>query len=208
MKRILCYGDSNTWGFIPLTAERYPQDIRWAGVLQKTLGTDYQVIEEGLNGRTTVWNDPHSDGRNGRDYLLPCLETHMPLNLVILMLGTNDVKQKFSATATDIAEGAGFLGRLILLSKAGIQYQPPKLLLVAPAVILEQTAYGEAFDGGAEKSRKFALAYKRVANELGCHFLDASAHIQSSKLDGIHLEAEEHSKLGLVMAAEVRKALS
>lgn len=208
MKRILCYGDSNTWGFIPLTAERYSQAVRWTGVLQKTLGTDYQVIEEGLNGRTTVWNDPHSDGRNGRDYLLPCLESHMPLDLVILMLGTNDLKQKFSATATDIAEGAGFLGRLILLSKAGIQYHPPKLILAAPPTILEQTAYGEAFDGGFEKSRKFAKAYKRIADELNCPFLDASACVQSSKRDGIHLEAEEHTKLGLAMAIAVQKAFS
>ncbi len=208
MKRILCYGDSNTWGFIPLTAERYPQDIRWTGVMQKALGTRFQVIEEGLNGRTTVWNDPHSDGRNGREYLLPCLDSHMPLDLVILMLGTNDLKPKFSATATDIAEGAGFLGRLILLSKAGIQYRAPKLILAAPPAILEPTAYGEAFEGGAEKSRKFALAYKRVADELGCVFVDAGSHIQSSKLDGIHLEADEHAKLGMAMASLVQKVFA
>src|SRR5512143_1112361 len=113
MQTILCFGDSNTWGYNPETAERYPPDVRWTGVLQQKLGAQYRVIEEGLNGRTTVWDDPVQPGRNGRIYLGPCLESHRPLDAVVLFLGLNDLKVRFSATAEDIAKGAGALVEII-----------------------------------------------------------------------------------------------
>ena len=109
LKEVLCYGDSNTWGYNPITKERYEKDERWTGVLQNALGNDYHVIEEGLNGRTTVWDDPIEGFKNGKTYLIPCLETHKPLDLVIIMLGTNDLKKRFSLSAYDIAQGAGVL---------------------------------------------------------------------------------------------------
>ena len=96
MRRILCFGDSNTWGYDPATGERFDEQTRWTGVLQAALGGDYTVIEEGLNGRTTVWDDPIEGHKNGHEYLVPCLETHRPLDLVVLMLGTNDLKRRFS----------------------------------------------------------------------------------------------------------------
>ncbi len=110
MKTILCYGDSNTHGFNPATQGRFSLSERWTGVLMRELGSDYHVIEEGLGGRTTVWDDPIMESRNGRDYLLPCLWSHKPLDLVIIMLGTNDLKDRFSLTPFDIAAGAGALG--------------------------------------------------------------------------------------------------
>ena len=113
MKTVLCFGDSNTWGYDPATKNRFPRDVRWAGILAGLLSPDYQVIEEGLNGRTTVWNDPIEGYKNGRDYLIPCLETHRPIDLVILMLGTNDLKMRFSVSAFDIANSAGVLVDII-----------------------------------------------------------------------------------------------
>lgn len=92
MRHILCYGDSNTWGYTPGTGERHAPDVRWTGVLRRLLGEGWEVLEEGMNGRTTVFDNPMSQGRNGSAYLLTCLETHKPLDLVILMLGTNDLR--------------------------------------------------------------------------------------------------------------------
>jgi lysophospholipase L1-like esterase len=102
MKAILCYGDSNTWGYDPVTKGRFPRDMRWTGVLRQSLGDDYLVIEEGLNGRTTVWDDPIEGYKNGAAYLVPCLTTHRPLDLVIIMLGTNDLKRSSSQIRTHI----------------------------------------------------------------------------------------------------------
>src|SRR5688572_5469747 len=114
---VLCFGDSNTWGFVPGTGARYGLEVRWPGVLREQLGPDYWVIEEGLNGRTTVWDDPAVSGRNGQIYLPPCLQTHRPLDAVILFLGLNDLKIKFGATPENIAAGAGTLLRIIRQSE-------------------------------------------------------------------------------------------
>src|SRR3990172_7397939 len=110
MKAILCYGDSNTWGYDPTTQDRFPRQVRWTGVLAQELGPEYYVIEEGLSGRTTVWDDPVEGlHKNGRTYLLPCLESHQPIDLILLMLGTNDLKMRFSVPAADIAASVGVL---------------------------------------------------------------------------------------------------
>ena len=109
MKSILCYGDSNTYGLMPDSPDRYPRDVRWTGILQKKLGEDYYVIEEGLSGRTTLWDDPIEEHKNGKKYLLPCLDSHKPVDLVILMLGTNDLKTRFSLTPFDIGASVEIL---------------------------------------------------------------------------------------------------
>ncbi len=110
MKTILCYGDSNTWGYDPVSEDRYPLAQRWVSVLARELGPEYQVIAEGLNGRTTVWPDPvEGEYKSGKSYLLPCLESHHPIDLVVLMLGTNDLKHRFGLSAWDIARAAGTL---------------------------------------------------------------------------------------------------
>ena len=107
MPTIVCYGDSNTHGFDAATMGRFPRDVRWPGVLAAELGGIAEVIEEGLNGRTTIWDDPYLDGRNGRTYLLPCLRSHAPVDVLVLMLGTNDLKSIFGRSAAEIAAGAG-----------------------------------------------------------------------------------------------------
>ena len=149
MKTVLCYGDSNTWGYNPTTGDRFGRDERWAGVLRRTLGEGYLVIEEGLNGRTTVWDDPLEDGRKGKVYLPPCLETHKPLDLVIIMLGTNDLKQRFSAPASDIAAGAGVLVGMVQKSETGPNGRPPRARLLAPPPLAARPGFAGLFAGAA-----------------------------------------------------------
>lgn len=207
MKTILCFGDSNTWGFDPTTQERFSREVRWTGVLRQELGRDYDVIEEGCNGRTTVWDDPIEGYKNGRDYFIPCLVSHKPIDLVTIMLGTNDLKMRFSLSAFDIANGAGVLVDIVQKSDYGPHDRAPKVLLMAPPPVAKLTEYAEMFEGAEVKSRRFSEHYRRVAQEYGCEFLDTSEVIVSSDLDGIHFEASQHKKLGQAVAARVREVL-
>lgn len=206
-KTILCYGDSNTWGYNPATEDRYARDERWPGVLRQELGKGYLVLEEGLNGRTTVWDDPIEGYKNGREYLIPCLETHRPLDLVIIMLGTNDLKARFSLPACDVAAGAGVLVDIVLKSETGHCGSAPTVLLIAPPPFGELSDSSEMFEGGAFKSQGFSKHYRLVADEHGCDFFDAAEAIVSSDLDGIHLDLDEHLKLGQVVASIARQIL-
>jgi lysophospholipase L1-like esterase len=207
VKTILCYGDSNTWGYNPATQKRFSRDERWTGVLRLELGDDYLIIEEGLNGRTTVWDDPIEGYKNGKEYLIPCLTTHKPLDLVIILLGTNDLKKRFSLSAYDIANGAGVLVDIVQKSDTGPDEKPPQLLLLAPPPIARLTEFAEMFEGAEPKSRKFSEHFRHVSEEHGCELLDTADIIVSSDLDGIHFEAEEHRKLGQAVANRVRTLL-
>jgi len=208
MKTILCYGDSNTRGYIPGTGERFPREVRWPGVLRRELGDGYEVIEEGLDGRTTVWDDPIEGYKNGRAYLIPCLESQRPIDLVVMMLGTNELKVRFSLSAYDIAEGIRVLVDIVQKSEAGPDGGPPKLLLMAPPPVAGLTELAEMFEGAEAKSRRFGEHYRRIAEEQGCEFFDTSEVIISSDIDGIHFEASEHQKLGEAVADQVRKILA
>jgi lysophospholipase L1-like esterase len=207
MKRILCYGDSNTWGYDPATKDRFDREIRWTGVLSNVLGSAYEIIEEGLNGRTTVWDDPIEGHKNGQAYLIPCLESHRPLDLVIMLLGTNDLKKRFSLSAYDIAEGVKVLIGIVQGSKAGVREHPPQLLLLAPPATTRLTEFAEMFEGAEGKSQKFSMHYGRVAQEIGCDYLDTSGIVVSSPLDGIHLEGNEHRRLGQAVALKVKELI-
>jgi lysophospholipase L1-like esterase len=207
MKTILCYGDSNTWGYNPDIKERFAWNERWTGVLQHELGEDYHVIEEGCNGRTTVWDDPIEGYKNGKEYLIPCLVSHKPLDLVIIMLGTNDLKKRFSLSAYDIANGAGVLVEIVQKSDAGPGERPPQVLLMAPPPIGKLTEFAEMFEEAEARSRKFSVHYRRVAEEYGCKLLDTAEFIVSSDVDGIHLEVDAHRKLGQAVADKVRRML-
>ncbi len=207
MKTVLCYGDSNTWGYNPATQERFARDERWTGVLRRELGEGYHVIEEGCNGRTTVWDDPIEGYKNGKEYLVPCLVSHKPLDLVIIMLGTNDLKKRFSLSAYDIASGAGVLVDIVQKSDTGPGGRPPKVLLLAPPPVGKLTEFAEMFEGAEPKSVKFSQHYRRVAEEYGCDLLDTAEIIVSSDLDGIHFEVDAHQKLGQAVANRVRRIL-
>lgn len=215
MKTILCYGDSNTWGFIPESIteafpRRHPREVRWTGVLQRELGPEYHVIEEGQNGRTTVHDDMINLHRNGRTYLPACLESHKPIDLVILMLGTNDLKVTYNLPPAEIAAGAGQLVKMILNSDSGPQAKAPKVLLMAPPALghmphLPDVA--EKLEGAQAKSKRFPTCYEAIAKQLGCAFFNSQGIVQPSTTDGIHLEAIEHAKLGKALAGAVRLAL-
>jgi len=205
VKTILCYGDSNTWGYVPASGERFPEDVRWPGVLARELGGGFRVIEEALNGRTTVRDDPVEEDKNGKDYLRPCLESHRPLDLVIVALGVNDLKARFFASASDVADGAGVLVSIAQRSGTAPDGGPPAVLLAAPPPVGRLTELAEMFAGAGEKSKEFARQYRRVAQKYGCGLLDAGELVRPSDLDGIHLEAGEHRKLGEAAATRVKE---
>ena len=202
MSVIVAFGDSNTWGFDPATKTRFGREIRWTGVLQRELGPEHFVIEEGLNGRTTVFDDPIEPDRRGADYLPPCLRSHAPLDLLIVSLGCNDMKARFGVPPSDIAKG---VERLIEIARAEAV---PNILIVAPPPVAKLTDYAEMFAGAEGKSRQLAARYAELAERLGVGFVDAGQFISCSNLDGIHYEAVSHAILGRVMAEAVRMVLS
>lgn len=204
--QILCYGDSNTWGYVPVSGERYPRPVRWTGVMAERLGPGFHVIEEGQSGRTTVWDDPLEEHRNGMRYLPACLLSHKPLDLVILMLGTNDLKARFSLLASDIALGAERLVDVIQRSDCGRGGKAPVILLAAPPPIVPKSGE-DMFLGGDTKSALFAQRYAEIAQRAGCAFLDVGSVIAVDVTDGIHYDALAHKRLGLVMAERVQSLL-
>jgi lysophospholipase L1-like esterase len=203
MKTILCFGDSNTWGYDPATGERYPAATRWPGVLATALAVykpgAYEVIAEGQNGRTTVWDDPFGQ-KNGSVYLLPCLESHKPVDLVIIMLGTNDLKHRFSVSSYDVAKGLVHLAGMVKASEFGPGNRAPAVLIVAPPPFARLSGFAQDFLGGAEKSLTLGREITEFATLKGFSCFDAGTIIHSSDLDGIHLDSPEHEKLGRVLA--------
>jgi lysophospholipase L1-like esterase len=148
VRTVLCYGDSNTWGSDPETGERFPEGVRWPGVLRRELGEEYRVIEEGLPGRTTVRDDPiEGDHKNGRSYLRACLESHRPIDLVTIMLGTNDLKERFGSSASDIAQGAASLADWTLRSGCGPEGGAPVVVLISPPAVGRLTDMAQMFRG-------------------------------------------------------------
>lgn len=203
--QILCFGDSNTWGYAPVSADRYPAGVRWTGVMAERLGDHCNVIEEGQNGRTTVWDDPLEGGhKNGLNYLPACLESHHPIDLVILMLGTNDLKARFSLTALDIALGAERLVQTIQKSGWGPNGNAPAILLAAPPPVDPKDDAAEMFAGAKEKSLDLARRYIEVAARCRCELLHVGAIIAVDPLDGIHYSRDAHRILGVAMADRVQ----
>jgi len=207
VRRVLCFGDSNTWGYDPASGGRFPREVRWTGVLARALGPGFEVIEEGLNGRTTVRDDPLEAHRNGMTYLLPCLESHAPLDLVVVMLGTNDLKARFGVSPREVAVGAGELVEVVSSSAAGPDGTAPRVLLVAPPPVRPLGELDGMFAGATAKSLALGAELARVARRLGCPFVDAGAVATIGELDGLHLEAAAHGALGLALAVEVRALL-
>jgi lysophospholipase L1-like esterase len=207
MKTVLCYGDSNTWGYRADNAERFDRDIRWTGVMSAILGDGFAVIEEGLNGRTTVLDDPTEDHKNGETYLTPCLDTHAPIDLVVITLGTNDLKLRFSLCAYDIAAGMEKLIRIIKASESGTNHAPPKILLMSPAPVGKLTDFAEMFEGAVEKSQGLKRYYQDIAERYECAFLDIGSVAKASDIDGIHFDKAAHKAIGQSVAEIVQGML-
>lgn len=205
MKTILCFGDSNTYGERPDGGGRYERGERWTGRLQSALSGEYLIVEEGLNGRTTVWSDPVEGDKCGIKHLPTCLESHAPLDLVILMLGTNDLKVRFCATPTDISLGAEALVRLVLFAQNGRREQPPKVLLAAPTFLQRQTFLGEVFGDRYEDSLRLGALYADVARRNGVEFINIAEYAQPSTLDGLHFDSENHAKVAAAFERKIRQ---
>lgn len=207
LKTVLCFGDSNTYGQVPggLPLERFGPEDRWPGVLRKELGPSWYVLEEGLSGRTTVHNDPiEGDLKNGRTYLRPCLMSHAPIDLVILMLGTNDLKARFGQPATEVAMGIGCLIHDIKELAPGPDARAPEILVVAPPPMLDDIGEWQGIFAGAQpKSHQLAYEFELIADSLEVHFFDAATVITSDPGDGFHLSRAAHETLGKAIAQEM-----
>ena len=179
--------------------------MRWPGVLQGLLGPSWRVIEEGLGGRTTVFDDPTSVGRNGRTYLLPCLDSHAPIDLVAIMLGTNDLKEIFHTTPSMIASGMTHLVRLCRQSGAGPNGDAPAVLVIAPAPVgpITELAGLWGFGEGERKSLEVAKLYRLLAEREGAQFLDGGSVASVDPAEGVHLTAEAHTALARAVAARI-----
>lgn len=200
MQQILVYSDSLSWGSIPMTRQRLPFDQRWPGVLEITLcasGKNVRVIEDCLNGRRTVWDDPYKPGRNGLLGLAQRIEMNSPLELVILMLGTNDFQSMHEHNSWHASQGIAALVTTIRTAPIEPEMAIPKILVVTPPAI--QTPKGPIapkFEGAGRKCIGLADAYQKVCEELECHFFDAGRITTSSTVDGVHLDVEQHLALG------------
>ena len=208
-RTLVAYGDSNTHGTIPMAtledAGRHPPDVRWPGVLAAALGPDWRVIEEGHPGRTTVHPDPIAGvHRNGLAVLPAILESHRPIDLVVLMLGTNDLKLRFMVPAVEIAVSVEKLALCVKQSGCGPALGAPELLIVAPPPVEEAGCLAEVFEGAAAKSRRLAGLYAETARRQGAGFLDAGEAARVSPVDGVHLDAAAHAALGRAVAGAVR----
>ena len=192
-KRILCFGDSNTHGTNPV-GPRYGEDERWPMILQTLLGEDFRVIEEGFGGRTIAFDDPVEGGyKSAMDYLPPCLMSHDPLDMVIVMLGTNDVKQRFAMSAPAIAQALAHLLRLVHLYATDARGEPSRVLVVAPPPVrpeVMKTRMAGTFDARSiEVSEHLAEEYLRIARLMRCGYLNAADFCRASDEDGVHLAA-------------------
>jgi lysophospholipase L1-like esterase len=208
VKQILVYGDSLSWGIVPGTRERQPFAVRWPGRLEHALvsqGIPVRVIEDCLNGRRTVWDDPFKPGRNGRIGLAQRVEVSSPLALVVLMLGTNDFQSMHTNAAWHAAQGVAALVDEIRRAPLEPGMPVPPVLVVAPPAIGEpRGAIAPKFAGGDRRSAGVAEAYREVAAGLGCPFFDAGSVVQPSGVDGVHLDAAAHLVLADALADVIR----
>lgn len=201
---MLCYGDSNTWGYVPgSTRERFPRDARWTTRLARGLGDDWDVVVEGLNGRTATLDSPTSEGRNGLAYLRPCLESHMPVDVVVLFLGTNDVFDRYSLPAADVAYAVALLVRAIQTSETGPGGGSPKVLVVCPPPFGSDDP-DDGFTGAAEKTARLGRLFAEVCAERGCELLDLDGVASYSPLDGHHLDTAGHAAVAVAVEQRVR----
>ncbi|RDL45231.1 arylesterase [Marinomonas piezotolerans] len=202
MATVLCYGDSLTWGSVP-NGGRFPPHLRWPQMLQSLLDDKHQVINYGLPGRTTIWDDPFREGRNGLTYIQAALETFGPVKVLIIMLGTNDLKRYFNVGAYEAAKGVEkIIQRSRLPLEAGFPY--PEIIVVAPPNIsAPKGEMRDSFTGAEEKSQYFHQFYQNVAVANKCEFLNAAGIVEASTVDGVHLDSEANQALAEALSEKV-----
>lgn len=210
MINILCFGDSNTWGADAQTDGRFDENHRWTRLLAKELGENYTVIEDGLCGRTTVFDDCFSEMLRGKDTLAVALATHQPLDLVVLMLGTNDLKEMFHTSAVESAMGMETLIKIIQNPNLFRVCPIPRILVISPILIdpcVEHSKFREIFGGlkGVERSKHLANEMKKIADLYHCDFMDAAQYAKASEADGIHICAEGHRALSKAVSEKIHQ---
>ena len=210
-KRILCFGDSNTWGYM-VTGGRFPEEVRWPMRLQALLGDDYTVIEEGFNGRTTVFEDPVEGGhKSGLTYLPPCVMSHSPLDLVIIMLGTNDLKKRFGMTGFTIGGGITQLVKAARTYAMNAEGVPPKIMILCPPPVGEnimETRHAPIFgEDSVSVSRDLPYELGRVAKLMRCEFMEAGPYCEISKADAVHMTREDHLRLAKAVCDKVKSII-
>lgn len=213
-KRIVCFGDSNTWGYNPASGTRYGDDVRWTKLLEKKLGGEYRVIEEGQNGRTIANPDPWEWGTKcGMDHILPIVESQMPMEALVIMLGSNDLKSKFHLPVPDIA---GSLQNMLKSVRGHCKYylNAPdlKILIVSPPAIGENfmnSPFAEFFDMDEieAKCKEMPKWFKLVADQFGCDFLDATSEVAGGDIDSLHMSPEGHAKLAELVYQKLQAML-
>jgi len=210
MKTVLCYGDSLTWGYDAAGPDRHAFEDRWPTVLQAELGAGVDVIAEGLNGRTTAFDDHLAPfDRNGARVLPTILGSHSPIDLVIIMLGANDMKPFIHGNPQVARHGMARLVNIVANYDHGIDYATPQVLLVAPPPIskTDNANFAQTFTGGIEASQQLAPLYAALADEVGCGFFDAGSVAETTPIDGVHLDAENTRAIGKALAPVVRVML-
>jgi lysophospholipase L1-like esterase len=207
MEQILIYSDSLTWGIIPNTRQRLPFAKRWPGVVETSLkagGRNVRIIENCLNGRRTAWGDPFKPGRDGSQGLAQVIEMHSPLRLVMLMLGTNDFQCTHDNSAWLSAQGVTTLIQIIRQAPIEPGMPVPEILVIAPPKLIEpKGSIAPKFNGAAQRSAGLAAELAKVAQEQATHFFDAATVTEASRIDGIHLDEDQHQVLGAAIARTI-----
>lgn len=210
-KRIVCFGDSNTWGYNAETLDRFPEEVRWTSLLGEMLGDEYQVVEEGLSGRTSVIDDPLFEGLNGYTYIHPCLMSHSPIELVIIMLGTNDTKQRFNLTSYNIAQGITRLAIKARNTLAGIKGSNPKVLVIAPPPIGKgyyQTDVCKSMGLECDrKSEELADYLDELLKAQEIDFLRTKGIVHMNEIDYMHLDEAGHKQLSKLVFHKLKSIL-
>lgn len=206
-KRIVCFGDSNTWGYNADTGGRFGEEVRWTSRLQKLLGEEWEVISEGLSGRTAVCEDPLFEGLNGMTYLHPCLMSHSPVELCIIMLGTNDTKERLSLTGMNIAQGITRLAVKARSVRAGADGSGVNVMVVCPPSIGKKYADSEIAQsmgkGCDRKSKELSRHLETLLGMEGIPFFDSGNRIGMNNSDCMHLDSKGHHEMALAIAGLV-----
>ena len=209
-KHIVCFGDSNTHGYCAMNDGRFDENERWTCLLQKSLGEDYLILEEGLSGRTTSFRDPVFEGLSGLDYLYPCLMSHEPVDLLVIMLGTNDLKSRFSVTPFDIGVSMENLVKTVLKSDSGIDFEPPKILLVTPVPIHSVNRpmdLDQMIPDMENRSKALSNYYEDIAKRYNLAYLDPAGKVEVNEIDGIHYTEKGHAQMAELMEKKIKEIL-
>lgn len=206
---ILCYGDSNTWGWVAnkMGAERFDAHTRWPGVMRDTLGNGFCVIEESLGARTTNLDEPRPELplRNGLQMLPITLEINAPVDIVVFMLGTPDLKPLFNVSPESIADGMRQNIEVVKNFKEVNGIKPRHIVVIAPPIIDDTAPFANrVYTDARPKSEALIPLYEVVAQETGCHFLDSNEYVAVDPTEGVHITAESHQKLGLAVASLIK----